>query len=52
VAQKGWKLFQLDVKSIFLNGVLDEEVYVEQPKGFEVKNAGHKIYKLIKKSFI
>ena len=29
--QKKWKIFQLDVKSLFLNGKFDEEIYVEQP---------------------
>ena len=32
VAQKGWVIHQMDVKSAFLNGYLEEEIFMEQPK--------------------
>lgn len=43
-----FKLFQMDVKSSFLNGYLNEELYVEQPKGFVDPTFPNHVFKLKK----
>jgi hypothetical protein len=48
VTSKGFKLYQMDVKSIFLNGVIHEKVYVRQPPDFENPKYPHRVYKLLK----
>jgi hypothetical protein len=45
---KGFKMYQLDEKSAFLNGFLEEEVYVKQPPGFESVGFPHRVYRLRK----
>ena len=44
----GFKLYQMDVKSAFLNGPIKEEVYVEQPPGFQDSEYPNHVYKLSK----
>ena len=47
-AQYKLNVHQIDGKSTFLNGVLEEEVYVEQPPGYEVEGVEDKVYHLKK----
>jgi hypothetical protein len=47
-ASMGFKLYQVDVKSSFPNGVIQEEVYVRQPPGFESPKYPDRVYKLSK----
>ncbi|GJT55526.1 retrovirus-related pol polyprotein from transposon TNT 1-94 [Tanacetum coccineum] len=47
-AHKNMKIYQMDVKTAFLNGELKEEVYISQPEGFVDKDNPSHVYKLKK----
>src|SRR3984885_5518671 len=46
VALKDWHISGLDVKTAFLYGDLDEELYMEQPEGFKIPGQQHKVMRL------
>ena len=47
-AKNNWQVHHLDVKTAFLNGDINEEVYVAQPKGYVKKGQEQLVYKLFK----
>ncbi|GJU83329.1 retrovirus-related pol polyprotein from transposon TNT 1-94 [Tanacetum coccineum] len=48
VAHKDFMVFQMDVKTAFLNGIIKQEVYVGQPPGFVSKQYSDHVYALDK----
>ena len=34
--QMGWHIHQIDVKNVFINGIIEAKVYIEHPEGFEI----------------
>ena len=48
VALHNLEIYQMEVKTAFLNGELNEEIYMEQPEGFIVPGQEKKIYRLVK----
>ena len=47
-AGAGWPVHHMDVESAFLNGELEEEVYVQQPPGFAAAGREHLVLRLEK----
>ena len=45
------KIHQMDVKKTYLNGELEEEIYMEQPEGFIVPSKEKKVCRLVKSRY-
>ena len=52
VALRNFEIHQMDVKTTFLNGELDEEIDLEQPEGFFAPGQENKVCKLVKFLYI
>ena len=42
-----YEIWQMDIKTVFLNGYLEESIYIEQPEGFKIYDQKQKVYKLL-----
>ena len=42
------EIWQMDVKTTFLNGYLDKTIYMSQPEGVEIKGQEQKVWKLLR----
>jgi len=47
IAENDWELQSMDVKTAFLNGILEEEIYMECPEGVIERSRGSKMCRLI-----
>ena len=50
-SHNNFKVYQMDVKLTFLNGYLEEEVYMEEPEGFQLTNNPDHVCKLKKELY-
>ncbi|PHT29747.1 hypothetical protein CQW23_30665 [Capsicum baccatum] len=48
----GLEIHQIDVKTTFLNGELEEEIYIEQPEGCVVPGKENKVFRLLKSLYV